>query len=145
LIRYRTRDRTRLIREECACGRTMVRMDRILGRTDDMLIVSGVNVFPSQVEHVLTKVEGLTPNYVIVVDKKGVLDVLEVWVEVDERIFTGDLGSLENLKHKLEEELANHLFLRARVKLVEPKTLERSMGKAKRVIDRRELEQKLGR
>ncbi|RUM88907.1 MAG: phenylacetate--CoA ligase [Thermodesulfatator sp.] len=145
LIRYRTRDISRLYREPCRCGRTILRMGRVVGRTDDMLIVSGVNVFPSQVEHVLTKVEGLTPNYVIVVDKKGVLDVLEVWVEVDERIFTGDLGSLENLKHKLEEELANHLFLRARVKLVEPKTLERSMGKAKRVIDRRELEEKVGR
>ncbi|WP_022853358.1 phenylacetate--CoA ligase family protein [Thermodesulfatator atlanticus] len=139
IIRYRTKDIATLYKAPCKCGRTAIRMGRILGRTDDMLIVSGVNVFPSQVEHVLTQVEGLTPNYVIVVDKRGVLDVLEVWVEVDERVFTGDIGSLENLKRKLEEELANALFLRARVKLVEPKTLERSMGKAKRVVDRREL------
>ncbi|OAG28569.1 phenylacetate--CoA ligase family protein [Thermodesulfatator autotrophicus] len=139
IIRYRTKDIASLYKAPCKCGRTVLRMGRIVGRTDDMLIVSGVNVFPSQVEHVLTQVEGLTPNYVIVVDKRGVLDVLEVWVEVDERVFTGDIGSLENLKRKLEEELANALFLRARVKLVEPKTLERSMGKAKRVVDRREL------
>ncbi len=144
LLRYRTRDISSLRREPCKCGRTIIRMGQVVGRSDDMLIVSGVNVFPSQIEHVLTQVEGLTPNYVIVVDKRGVLDVLEVWVEVDERIFTGDIGSLEALKHKLEEELANHLFLRARVKLVEPKTLERSMGKAKRVIDRRELQEKFG-
>ncbi len=140
LIRYRTRDIATLYKAPCKCGRTILRMGRVIGRSDDMLIVSGVNVFPSQVEHVLTQVEGLTPNYVIVLDKRGVLDVLEVWVEVDERVFTGDIGALENLKRKLEEELANALFLRARVKLVEPKTLERSMGKAKRVVDRRELE-----
>ncbi len=139
LIRYRTKDIASLYKAPCRCGRTIIRMGRVVGRSDDMLIVSGVNVFPSQVEHVLTQVEGLTPNYVIVVDKRGVLDVLEVWVEVDERVFTGDIGALENLKRKLEEELANALFLRARVKLVEPKTLERSMGKAKRVVDRREL------
>ncbi len=139
LIRYRTKDIASLYKAPCKCGRTIIRMGRVVGRSDDMLIVSGVNVFPSQVEHVLTQVEGLTPNYVIVVDKKGVLDVLEVWVEVDERVFTGDIGALESLKRKLEEELANALFLRARVKLVEPKTLERSMGKAKRVVDRREL------
>jgi len=139
LIRYRTKDIATLYKAPCKCGRTIIRMGRVVGRSDDMLIVSGVNVFPSQVEHVLTQVEGLTPNYVIVVDKRGVLDVLEVWVEVDERVFTGDIGALENLKRKLEEELANALFLRARVKLVEPKTLERSMGKAKRVVDRREL------
>ncbi len=139
LIRYRTRDIAALYKAPCKCGRTVIRMGRVVGRSDDMLIVSGVNVFPSQVEHVLTQVEGLTPNYIIVVDKRGVLDVLEVWVEVDERVFTGDMGALENLRRKLEEELANALFLRARVKLVEPKTLERSMGKAKRVVDRREL------
>ncbi len=143
LIRYRTRDIASLYKAPCKCGRTVIRMGRVVGRSDDMLIVSGVNVFPSQVEHVLTQVEGLTPNYVIVVDKRGVLDVLEVWVEVDERVFTGDIGALENLKRKLEEELANALFLRARVKLVEPRTLERSMGKAKRVVDRRELEKNL--
>jgi phenylacetate-CoA ligase len=88
---------------------------------------------------VITKVEGVTPNYVIVVDKKGVLDKLEIWVEVDERMLTDGVGTLENLKKKLEVELLNNLFINAKVKLVEPKTLERSMGKAKRIIDRREL------
>ncbi|MEO2065718.1 MAG: phenylacetate--CoA ligase, partial [Desulfurobacteriaceae bacterium] len=139
MIRYRTKDITVLHREPCKCGRTIVWMESVKGRTDDMLIVNGVNVFPSQVEHVITKVEGITPNYVIVVDKKGVLDKLEVWVEVDERFLTDGVGTLEKLKKKLEEELLNNLYINAKVKLVEPKTLERSMGKAKRIIDRREL------
>ncbi|HID96880.1 MAG TPA: phenylacetate--CoA ligase family protein, partial [Thermodesulfobacteriaceae bacterium] len=89
ILRYRTKDITKLHREPCACGRTMVTMDSIKGRSDDMLIVNGVNVFPSQVEHVLTKVKGTTPNYVIVLDKKGVLDKLEVWIEVDEHVLVG--------------------------------------------------------
>lgn len=139
MIRYRTRDITVIRREPCRCGRTIVWIEGIKGRADDMLIVNGVNVFPSQVEHVITKVEGVTPNYVIVVDKRGVLDKLEVWVEVDEHILKDGVGSLEKLQRKLEEELLNHLFINAKVKLVEPKTLERSMGKAKRIIDRREL------
>ncbi len=139
MIRYRTKDITVLHREPCKCGRTIVWMESVKGRADDMLIVNGVNVFPSQVEHVITKVEGITPNYVIVVDKKGVLDKLEVWVEVDERFLTDGVGTLERLKKKLEEELLNNLYINAKVKLVEPKTLERSMGKAKRIIDRREL------
>ncbi len=139
MIRYRTKDITVLRREPCPCGRTLVWIESIKGRSDDMLIVNGVNVFPSQVEHVITKVEGVTPNYVIVVDKKGVLDKLEVWVEVDEKLLTDGVGTLEKLQRKLEEELLNHLYIRAKVKLVEPKTLERSMGKAKRIVDRREL------
>ncbi len=140
LLRYRTKDITRLYREPCKCGRTLVGMDSIVGRSDDMLIVNGVNVFPSQVEHVLTKVEGTTPNYVIVVDKKGVLDKLEVWVEMDERTFADGIGALETLKRKLETEMLNELYINVKVKLVEPKTLERSMGKAKRIIDKRESE-----
>ncbi len=140
LLRYRTKDITTLYREPCACGRTLVRMDSIKGRSDDMLIVNGVNVFPSQVEHVLTKVEGTTPNYVIVVDKKGVLDKLEVWVEMDERTFADGIGALETLKRRLETEMLNDLYINVKVKLVEPKTLERSMGKAKRIIDKRESE-----
>lgn len=140
IIRYRTRDITRLHQEPCPCGRTMVFMDPVKGRSDDMLIVNGVNVFPSQVEHVLTKMEGITPNYVIIVDKKGVLDKLEVWVEVDENIFADGLGALEELKRRLQNEMLNELYINVRVKLVEPKTLERSMGKAKRIIDKREAE-----
>ena len=139
MIRYRTKDITVIHREPCKCGRTIVWIESIKGRSDDMLIVNGVNVFPSQVEHVITKVEGVTPNYVIVVDKKGVLDKLEVWVEVDEKMLTDGVGTLERLQKKLEEELLNHLYINAKVKLVEPKTLERSMGKAKRIVDRREL------
>ncbi|SNR84653.1 phenylacetate--CoA ligase family protein [Desulfurobacterium atlanticum] len=139
MIRYRTKDITVLRREPCPCGRTIVYMENIKGRSDDMLIVNGVNVFPSQIEHVITKIEGLTPNYIIVVDKKGVLDKLEVWIEVDEMMLTDGIGSLDNLKRKIEEDLLNYLFIKAKVKLVEPKTLERSMGKAKRIVDRREL------
>lgn len=137
ILRYRTKDISRLHREPCPCGRTMVVMESVKGRSDDMLIVNGVNVFPSQVEHVLTKVEGITPNYVIVVDKKGVLDKLEVWVEVDERTFADGIGALEALQKRLQQEMLNELYINARVKLVEPKTLERSMGKAQRIIDKR--------
>lgn len=141
IIRYRTKDITRLHREPCACGRTLVSMDSVKGRSDDMLIVNGVNVFPSQVEHVLTKVEGLTPNYVIVLDKKGVLDKLEVWVEVDEQTFSRGIGGLEVLKTRLQQEMLNELYINVRIKLVEPKTLERSMGKAQRIIDKRQAEE----
>ncbi|WP_457568651.1 phenylacetate--CoA ligase family protein [Desulfurobacterium sp.] len=139
MIRYRTKDITVIHREPCPCGRTILYIENIKGRSDDMLIVNGVNVFPSQVEHVITRIEGLTPNYVIVVDKKGVLDKLEVWIEVDEKLLKDGPGTLETLKKKIEEDMLNNLFINAKVKLVEPKTLERSMGKAKRVVDRREL------
>lgn len=137
IVRYRTKDITTLRTEPCKCGRTLITMETVKGRSDDMLIVNGVNVFPSQVEHVLTKVEGITPNYVIVVEKKGVLDKLEVWVEVDEEIISGGIGALEDLKTKLQNEMLNELYINAKVKLVEPKTLERSMGKAQRIIDKR--------
>ncbi len=139
IVRYRTKDITTLHREPCPCGRTLVVMEPVKGRSDDMLIVNGVNVFPSQVEHVLTKVEGTTPNYVIVVDKKGVLDKLEVWVEMDERTFADGVGTLEELKRRLQAEMLNDLYINVKVKLVEPKTLERSMGKAVRIMDKREM------
>ncbi|WP_457568967.1 phenylacetate--CoA ligase family protein [Desulfurobacterium sp.] len=139
MIRYRTKDITVIHREPCPCGRTILYIENIKGRSDDMLIVNGVNVFPSQVEHVITQIEGLTPNYVIVVDKKGVLDKLEVWIEVDEKLLQDGIGTLDTLKKKIEEDMLNNLFINAKVKLVEPKTLERSMGKAKRIVDRREL------
>lgn len=141
IIRYRTKDITRLHMEPCKCGRTTVYIDTIKGRSDDMLIVNGVNVFPSQVEHVLTKVEGVTPNYVIVLEKKGVLDRLEVWVEVDETTMgDGGIGALEGLKQRLENEMLNDLYINVKIKLVEPKTLERSMGKAQRILDKRNAE-----
>jgi phenylacetate-CoA ligase len=138
LLRYRTRDRVRLTREPCACGRTLARMSKVLGRTDDMLIVRGVNVFPSQVEAALLEVEGLAPQYLILVDKnRDRLDELEIWVEP-----SGAAGSGEFVQRKLEEraraKVESALGVRARVRLVQPGELERSQGKAVRVIDRRE-------
>jgi phenylacetate-CoA ligase len=102
-----------------------------------MLIVNGVNVFPSQVEHVITQVKGTTPNYVIVVDKKGVLDKLEVWVEAEKEVYESE-EALKNLMKKLEYELLNHLYINAKVKIVQPNTIERSVGKAKRILDKRQ-------
>ena len=137
LIRYRTRDITSLTRGQCACGRTLVRMGRVSGRSDDMLIIRGVNVFPSQIESVLVAIEGTEPHYEIVVDKQGVLDEIEVRVEVSEQVFSDEIRKLESLRDKIERELQSVLGLSAAVRLVEPKTIARSEGKAKRVIDKR--------
>ncbi len=139
LIRYRTRDLSRLNYAPCACGRTSARMERVTGRSDDMLIIRGVNVFPSQIESVLMNVEGAHPHYLIVVDRKGPLDDLEIQVEVEEQLFSDEIKGLESLKKKIEGEIRSALSVSATIKLVEPKTLERSMGKAKRVIDKRKL------
>jgi len=140
VIRYRTGDITRLDPATCACGRTLVRMDKVRGRTDDMLIVRGVNVFPSQIESVLLQVEGIQPHYLIVVDReRGAMDDLEILVEVSEDMFTDNIGRLKSLREKAEYEMRETLGIQARVKLVEPNSIERSMGKAKRVIDRRDL------
>lgn len=139
-LRYRTGDITSLNVEPCSCGRTLARMDRVTGRTDDMLIVRGVNVFPSQVETVLLEIKGLRPHYLILVDReKGAMDELEIWVEVLPEVFTDEYGQLASLQEKAEGELAEVLGLKARVRLVEPGRIERSTGKAKRVVDRREL------
>ncbi|MFN3479222.1 MAG: phenylacetate--CoA ligase PaaK [Thermodesulfovibrionales bacterium] len=139
VIRYRTRDLTRLIPDKCVCGRTFVRMERITGRSDDMLIIRGVNVFPSQIEHVLMSIEGVEPHYQIVVDREGALDVMEVHVEVQEEIFSDEIKKLEMLSRRIEREIKDLLGISCKVKLVEPKTIERSEGKAKRVIDKRRL------
>mgnify|MGYP001031849007 CR=1 FL=1 len=140
VIRYRTGDITRLDPTPCACGRTMVRMERVSGRTDDMLIIRGVNVFPSQIESVLLQVEGVQPHYLIIADRdQSAMDDLEIWVEVSEDVFTDSVGRLRNLQHRAEYEIREVLGIRARVKLVEPHRIERSMGKAKRVIDRRNV------
>ncbi len=140
IIRFRTRDITYLIREKCACGRTIVRMHRLLGRTDDMLIIRGVNIFPSQIEQVLMRIEETEPHYQIVVDRGAKhLDEVEILVEVEESIFSDETRNLENIKEKIEAELKADLGIGTRVKLVEPKSIERSMGKAKRVIDKRQL------
>jgi phenylacetate-CoA ligase len=140
VIRYRTGDITRLTRERCACGRTLARMDRISGRTDDMIIVRGVNVFPSQIESVLLSIDAVQPHYLIIVDREtNAMDTLEIWVEVSEGVFSDELGALTNLQHRLESEIYETLRVSARVRLVEPHRIDRSVGKAKRVIDRRDL------
>jgi phenylacetate-CoA ligase len=137
IIRYRTRDLSSLNYEKCSCGRTHVRMSRIFGRTDDMLIIRGVNVFPSQIETVLLDIEETEPHYMIVVNREGSLDTIEVWVEVSDGMFSDEIKGLEQLEKKIQQEIHNALGISARVKLVEPKTIERSEGKARRVIDNR--------
>ena len=141
VIRYRTRDRSVLHAETCGCGRTMVRMEKVLGRTDDMLIVRGVNVFPQLVEKTLLSIEDLEPHYQIVVDRpKDQLDVLEVWVEAAPRLFNPiDTRAIEKLRERAEQELAQTLGVSANVQLMGPRTIERSMGKAVRVVDKRQL------
>jgi phenylacetate-CoA ligase len=140
LLRYRTRDLTILNPEKCSCGRTMVRMKKCLGRSDDMLIIRGVNVFPSQIETVLLEMNETKPHYLLIVDRVNNLDVLEVWVEVDGQLFSDEIRKLENLKKKIQHNIESVLGINASVKLVEPKTIERSEGKAKRVIDKRKLQ-----
>lgn len=137
LIRYRTRDLTRLTHETCKCGRTMVRMEKCLGRSDDMLIIRGVNLFPSQVESVLLEMSEIKPHYLLIVDRVNNLDTLELKVEVDEAFFQDKISQLESLRHKLQTNLENSLGLGIKVTLVEPKIIERSEGKAKHVIDKR--------
>ncbi|HMD67696.1 MAG TPA: phenylacetate--CoA ligase [Chitinivibrionales bacterium] len=137
VIRYRTRDITYLDHSKCGCGRTSVRMHRILGRTDDMLIIRGVNVFPSQIEEVLLKMEGVEPHYQLVVERRENLDYLEVQVEVSETSFSDEIRKLEVREKEIERALHDALLIHAKVKLVEPKSITRSEGKAKRVIDKR--------
>ncbi len=139
LIRYRTRDITTLHDAPCACGRTSRRMARITGRTDDMLIIRGVNVFPSQIESILMKVEGVEPHYMIVVGRSGMLDELEIRVEVSEAVFSDEVKRLETLRDKIYSEVKSMLGVSARITLVEPKSIERSLGKAKRVFRAEEL------
>jgi phenylacetate-CoA ligase len=139
LIRYRTRDVSILFNDTCPCGRTHLRMHRVMGRTDDMLIIRGVNVFPSQIESVLLEIGEAEPHYQLIVDREGNLDDLEIWVEVSERLFSDEVRKLEELGDKIKREIASTLGISARVKLVEPKTIARSEGKAKRVIDRRDV------
>jgi len=139
LIRYRTRDLTRLNFEKCKCGRTMVRMEKCLGRSDDMLIIRGVNLFPSQVESVLLEMSEIKPHYLLIVDRVNNLDTLELKVEVDEAFFQDKISQLESLRQKLQNNLENSLGLAIKVTLVEPKIIERSEGKSKRVIDKRKF------
>ncbi len=139
IIRYRTRDLTRIIPERCACGRTHRRMERIKGRTDDMLIVGGVNVFPSQIESVLMKIPEVGNNYQIVLDRHENLDRLHIRVEIYSKMFQGDLKALERLKKKVVEELKALITVNPRIEFLEPGSLPPSTGKAVRVIDNRKI------
>ncbi|WP_243546537.1 phenylacetate--CoA ligase family protein [Pseudodesulfovibrio tunisiensis] len=137
LIRYRTRDLTILNTTPCKCGRTTARMHRIMGRSDDMLIIRGVNVFPSQIESILLETDGLSPHYQLIVNRIGNLDTLEVQVEINEGVFSDEIKNLQRLETKVMKNIKEFLGVTAKVKLVEPKGIERSVGKAKRIIDKR--------
>lgn len=139
VIRYRTRDITCLDYDKCKCTRTHVRMRKVMGRSDDMLIIRGINVFPSQVESVLMKFAEIEPHYLLVIDRVNNLDTIEVWVEMSDALFSDEVKEVEKVRDRIADELHSILQLNAKVKLVEPKTIERSMGKAKRVLDKRRL------
>ena len=139
LIRYRTKDISSLCIEKCSCGRTLVRMSKVTGRSDDMLIIRGVNVFPSQVESVLLTIKEAAPYYQLVVDRKNNLDTLEVRVEMNESLFSDSVKAVERVESEIHKKLDSVLGISAKVTLVEPFAIERSEGKAKRVIDKREL------
>ncbi len=139
LLRYRTRDLSSLNYEKCQCGRTNVRMAKIFGRSDDMLIIRGVNVFPSQVESVLLEIPEAKPHYMLIVDRQGTMDTLEIQVEIDERFFSDEMKELNNLKNKIKHSVESVLGISVIVSLVEHKTLKRSEGKAQRVIDNRKI------
>lgn len=137
LIRYRTRDICRLNEEKCACGRTLVRMGKVTGRSDDMLIIRGVNVFPSQIESALLELGIATPHYQLVVERIGTLDSLEVHVEMTPEMFSDAVKQVEKAEQRIRNNIESMLGLTCRVRLLEPKSIERSEGKAKRVIDKR--------
>ena len=139
LIRYRTRDITSLNADKCACGRTTVRMNKVLGRNDDMLIIRGVNVFPSQIEAAMMNVKGVSPHYVIYVDRVDNLDVMEIHVEMNESLAADTVSKVEETRKRIESEVLSYCSVSTRVKLVEPNTVPRSEGKAVRVIDKRKI------
>lgn len=139
LLRYRTRDICILSREKCSCGRTLVKMTKPMGRSDDMLIIKGVNVFPSQIESVLLKISKATPNYQIIVDRVGTTDTFEILVEISDDMFSDTVKTIEELAKKISDDIHSILGIRAKIKLVEPKSIPRSEGKAVRVIDKRKL------
>jgi phenylacetate-CoA ligase len=139
LVRYRTHDISSLNYEKCQCGRTLVRMSKVTGRSDDMLIIRGVNVFPSQIEHVLLEVGETAPYYLLIVDRVDNLDTLEICVEMSQNMFLDEIKKVEDLEKKIRKEVESTLGISANVRLVEPKTLERSEGKANRVVDKRKI------
>ncbi len=139
VLRYRTKDISFLYPEPCECGRTTYRMHKVMGRTDDMLIIRGVNVFPSQIEEVLSKISETTPHFQIILDRKNGLDEIEIWVEVVESIFFDQMRKLREIEQKIIDELYATLGIHCKIKLVEPKTLERTTGKSKKVVDKRNI------
>jgi len=139
LLRYRTRDLSSLDYTPCLCGRTNVRMSRVYGRSDDMLIIRGVNVFPSQVESALLEIPEAKPHYMLIVDRKGNLDTLEIQVEIDDKYFSDEMIQLNNIRNKIKHKVESILGISAIISLVEHRTLARSEGKAKRVIDKRNI------
>ncbi len=139
MIRYRTHDICSLNPEPCACGRTTARMSRITGRTDDMLIIRGVNVFPSQIESVLVSVDGVAPFYMLIVDRVNNSDTLEVQVEMTDAMFSDTVSHIEQVQRRITEQIKSVVGITTKVKLVAPKSIPRSEGKAKRVIDNRKL------
>lgn len=139
VIRYRTRDLAAITKESCPCGRTHLRMQKVYGRTDDMLVIRGVNVFPSQIETAILEVAGVEPHYLLIVDRVGSLDELEVQVEVSAGMFSDKVRGLEDLERNIRHRVESILGISAKIKLVEPNSLPRSEGKAKRVLDRRNI------
>jgi len=141
LIRYRSGDVSRLIKEPCRCGRSHIKMERVLKRSDDMLIIRGVNVFPAQIEAILVDIEGLEPHYQLIIDKAGALDSLELHVEVSEKIFSesGGVKELQNIEKRIVKDMKDYLGIAPRVKLVEPNALQRSAGAVTKVIDKRRI------
>lgn len=137
LVRYRTKDLTRLTATPCRCGRTHMRMDKVQGRTDDMLIIRGVNVFPAQIESMLLETEGVGPHYQLILRREGSMDTLEIQVEVDENVFSDEIKHLQRLEQKLTKSIKEFLGVTAQIKLVEPQTIARSKGKAQRLVDYR--------
>lgn len=139
VIRYRSRDITRIYYDNCKCGRSLVKMEKVTGRSDDMLIIRGVNVFPSQIEAVLMETEGTEPHYQIIVDRKGALDDIEIMVEVTEKIFSDEIKVLTDLSNRIRQRMQSVLGISAKITLVEPRSIARSEGKAVRVVDKRKL------
>ena len=139
MMRYRTRDICILTREKCSCGRTFVRMRKPMGRSDDMLIIRGVNVFPSQIESVLLKNDSITPNYHITVDRVNNLDTMEIQVELSSSVALDEVAHVEEIRKKLTADMTSALSVSAKITLVSPGTITRSEGKAKRITDKRKL------
>jgi len=139
IIRYRTKDLTSITHEICSCGRSLARMNKVMGRSDDMLIIRGVNVFPSQIEEALLSVEGAEPHYQIIVDRIKTLDTLEILIEMNEKFFSDEIKNLEKFQHSVRKAVESIIGISADIKLVAPQTLERFTGKAKRVLDKRKI------